>query len=69
MLMMLCTLLAATLLAAEPRPLVLAGGTIVDVSDSGRGNADVRDAVIVMRGGTIVAAGPRRTTKIPAARK
>jgi len=69
MLMMLCTLLAATLLAAEPRPLVLAGGTIVDVSDSGRGNADVRDAVIVMRGGTIVAAGPRRTTKIPAGAK
>jgi len=71
--MMLCTLLTAAILAAsasgEPRPLVLAGGTIVDVSDSGRKTADVRDAVIVMRGGKIVAAGPRKTTKIPAGAK
>jgi imidazolonepropionase-like amidohydrolase len=71
--MMLFPLLAAALLAAsppiEPRPLVLAGGTIVNVSDSGRGTADVRDAVIVMRGGKIVAAGPRKTTKIPAGTK
>ena len=61
--------LLAALASVEPRPLVLAGGTIVDVSDSGRGTADVRDAVIVMRGGRIVAAGPRKTTKIPAGAK
>ena len=46
--------------------LVLVGGTIVDVSQSGRGSRDIRDSVVVMRDGKIVAAGPRNKTKIPA---
>ena len=46
--------------------LVLVGGTIVDVSKSGQSAGDIRDSVIVMRDGKIVAAGPRNKTKIPA---
>ncbi|HEY8180953.1 MAG TPA: amidohydrolase family protein [Thermoanaerobaculia bacterium] len=51
-----------TLLAAV---LVLTGGTIVDVSHSGKSTADVRDSVVVIRDGRIVAAGPRKKTAIP----
>jgi sugar lactone lactonase YvrE len=47
----------------------LTGGTIVDVSNSGRDTADIRDAVIVLDGGRIVAAGSRETTEIPAGAK
>lgn len=39
----------------------LVGGTIID----GRGGPAVRDAIIVVRAGRIVAAGPRATTRIP----
>jgi len=49
-------------LRAEEAPaatLVLAGGTIVDVSGFGSSQADVKDSVIVLRDGQIVAAGPR----------
>jgi sugar lactone lactonase YvrE len=67
------TCLAAAMLmalaSAEPRPTALVGGTIVDVSGSGRKNADIRDAVIVVRGGQIVAAGPRQEIAIPAGAK
>jgi hypothetical protein len=51
---------------SSPRPLALVGGTIVDVAGGGGSTADVRDAVVVIRGGTIVAAGPRATTPVPA---
>ena len=51
-----------TLLAAA---LVLTGGTIVDVSHSGKSTNDIRDAVVVIRDGRIVAAGPRKKTPIP----
>jgi hypothetical protein len=50
---------------ASDRPLVLTGGTIVDLSAAGEKAVDVHDAVIVIRGGTIAAAGPGSTTKIP----
>lgn len=64
---MISSLFALLLAAAapDPRPLVLTGGTIVDVSASGTRTNDIRDAVIVMRGDRIVAAGPRKSTKIP----
>src|SRR4029450_451205 len=48
------------------RALVLTGGTLVDVSGFGSSLHDVRDAVVVMRGGEILAAGPRTSTEIPA---
>ena len=70
---MIAAILTLTLLAFAPaaeavdeRPIVLVGGTIVDVSDSGGRTADIRDAIVVIRGGEIVAAGPRKKTKIPA---
>ncbi|HYI13117.1 MAG TPA: amidohydrolase family protein [Thermoanaerobaculia bacterium] len=62
-------LLVALLGAAAPsaeRPIALTGATIVDVSASGTKTADIRDAVVVIRGNEIIAAGPRRKTKIPA---
>ena len=51
---------------AMPAPaLALVGGTILDVSGGGNSTADLRDSVVVLRGGEIVAAGPRKTTEIP----
>ena len=52
--------------AAQPRLLVLAGGTLIDVSDFGKSEADIKDAVVVIQDGQIVAAGPRSKVKIPA---
>ena len=78
---MLTTLLLSSFLLGSPSPslaaakagspppppaIALVGGTIVDVSNYGRSSADVRDGVVVLRGGTIVAAGPRKSVKIPA---
>ncbi|PYQ62054.1 MAG: hypothetical protein DMF58_02815 [Acidobacteria bacterium] len=59
-------MLGFALLAALSQTLVLAGGTIVDVRDSGRSAGDIRDSVVVIREGHIVAAGARKKTKIPA---
>jgi len=62
-------LMASGSLRAEEAPaaaLVLAGGTIIDVSSFGSSEADVKDSVIVLRDGQIVAAGPRKDVKIPA---
>ena len=64
---LLCaTALAATLRAAqsksaEPATLVITGATLVD----GTGAAPVSDAVGVIRGDRIVAAGPRAQIKVP----
>src|SRR5262249_15147612 len=49
----------------RPRALVLDGGTLIDVSHFGRSEADIRDARVVIRGGAIVAAGPRKDVGIP----
>lgn len=46
--------------------LALTGGTLVDVAAFGRSSRDVRDAVVVVRDGRIVAAGPRAKVRIPA---
>jgi hypothetical protein len=64
-------LLALTLLAAgsagtDERPLALEGATLVDTRRFGASRADVADAVVVLRGDEIVAAGPRRSLRIPA---
>lgn len=58
------SLLLVSLLAA-PQETVLVGGTLLDVSDFGRSSADIPDAVVVLRGDEIVAAGPRDKVKIP----
>ncbi len=52
--------------AGAPPAIALVGGTILDVSNAGRSSSDVQDGVVVLRGGTIVAAGPRKSVKIPA---
>ena len=46
-------------------PLVLAGGTVIDVTDWGRSANDLHDAVIYIREGRITAIGPRATLPIP----
>jgi hypothetical protein len=46
-------------------PLVLAGGTIVDVTDWGRSAKDAPDSVIIIRDGHITDAGPRASIPIP----
>ena len=45
--------------------IALTGGTLVDLSDYGRSKNDLSDAAVVLRGGRIVAAGPRARVQIP----
>ncbi len=47
-------------------PLVIAGGTLVDVSQFGASSADVPDSIVVVQDGAIVAAGPRGSLEVPA---
>ncbi len=64
----IAVLLAAAPSVASPaqaRPIAITGATIVDVSESGKSTKDIRDGVVVIRGNEIVAAGPRKKTKIP----
>ena len=51
--------------ATSAAALALVGATIVDVSAGGNSTADIRDGVVVMRGGEIVAAGPRKSIEVP----
>ena len=46
-------------------PLVLAGGTVVDVADWGRSAKDQQDAIVIIREGRITDVGPRLTVPIP----
>jgi len=49
-----------------PTPtLVLAGGTIIDVTDWGHSANDLHDAVVYIRDGRILAVGPRAALPIP----
>src|SRR5580698_9457945 len=48
-----------------PPPLVLAGGTIIDVTDWGHSANDIQDAVVYIRDGHILAVGPRASLPIP----
>jgi hypothetical protein len=58
-------LAAASALAADGRPLVFDGATLVDVSRFGASDADVKDAVVVLGADRVVAAGPRRSVHVP----
>ncbi|MGD0097664.1 MAG: amidohydrolase family protein [Terracidiphilus sp.] len=77
-LLLLCgvgPVLAAVLVCAQPPsltskippsvPLVLAGGTVVDVTDWGRSAKDLPDAVVVLRDGRITDVGSRMAVTIP----
>jgi len=46
-------------------PLVLAGGTVVDVTDWGRSAKDLQDAVVIIRDGRITDVGSRFAVSIP----
>jgi hypothetical protein len=46
-------------------PLVLAGGTVVDVSDWGRSARDISDAIVVIQDGKIAEVGMRSQVPIP----
>ncbi|WP_263358302.1 amidohydrolase family protein [Acidicapsa ligni] len=46
-------------------PLVLAGGTVIDVTEWGHSANDLQDAVIYIRDGRITAVGPRSALPIP----
>ena len=50
---------------SQPAPLVLAGGTVVDVTDWGRSANDLRDSVVIVREGKIAEVGPRSAITIP----
>ncbi len=51
----------AVTMTAQPTVLAITGGTLLD----GNGGSPISDAVIVVSGGRITAAGPRATTTIP----
>jgi hypothetical protein len=46
-------------------PLVLVGGTVVDLSDWGRSASDIHDAVVIIKDGRITDVGPRFAISIP----
>lgn len=48
-----------------PAPLVLAGGTLVDVTDWGRSGRDLTDAVVIIDEGRVTQVGPRAEVPIP----
>lgn len=49
----------------SPVPLVLAGGTVIDVTNWGDSAKDIPDAVVLVSGDTITAVGPRAVVPIP----
>jgi len=54
--------------AAPSVPLVLAGGTVVDVTDWGHSAKDLPDAVVIIRDGRITNVGSRMAVFIPRTR-
>jgi len=69
-LLWICGAFPAALLAASqapqaPVPLVLAGGTVVDVTDWGRSAKDLQDAVVIVQNGRITDVGTRASLPVP----
>jgi Amidohydrolase family len=48
-----------------PTPLVLVGGTVIDLTNWGRSAKDLTDAVVIIEGGHITDVGPRANVQIP----
>ena len=68
--MWICGAFPAALLASSqapqaPVPLVLAGGTIIDVTDWGRSAKDLQDAVVIVQNGRITDVGTRASLPVP----
>ncbi|HEU5457265.1 MAG TPA: amidohydrolase family protein [Terracidiphilus sp.] len=49
---------------AEP-PLVLSGGTLIDVADWGHSARDIPNAIVIVSDGHVISAGPAASTPIP----
>ncbi len=50
---------------AIPAPLVLAGGTVIDVSNWGHSAKDLHDAIVILNEGKVAAVGSRADVPIP----
>ena len=59
------SLCGASLWPQPTNELVLAGGTVIDVSAWGRSAKDIPDAIVIVNEGRIVAVGPRAEVLIP----
>jgi hypothetical protein len=46
-------------------PLVLAGGTVIDLADWGRSAKDLQDAIVIIQNGRITDVGPRALVPVP----
>ncbi|HEY3705262.1 MAG TPA: amidohydrolase family protein [Terracidiphilus sp.] len=51
--------------AQAAAPLVLAGGTVIDVSNWGRSASDLHDAVVIIQNGKVAEVGPASTLQVP----
>src|SRR3954471_7447467 len=58
-------LLASSQAPQAPVPLVLVGGTVVDVTDWGRSAKDLPDAVVIVQNGRITDVGTRAALPVP----
>jgi hypothetical protein len=50
---------------SQPAPLVLSGGTIVDLTNWGKSASDLHDSVVILHDGKITDVGPRSAVVIP----
>jgi hypothetical protein len=70
-LLSICAVFPAALFASSqapppaPAPLVLAGGTLVDITDWGRSAKDQQDTVVIVQNGHITDVGSRASVPIP----
>ncbi len=68
-LLWICAAFPAALFASQapqaPVPLVLVGGTVVDVTDWGRSAKDLQDAVVIVQGTRITDVGIRASLPVP----
>ncbi len=65
---LVCTLalvLGSVLSWSQPTPLVLSGGTVIDLTNWGRSANDIHDAVVIIHDNKITEVGPRSTITIP----
>jgi hypothetical protein len=62
---LLCLFLGGLPVFAQAPPLVLSGGTVVDVTDWGRSANDLADSVVIVQNGRITDVGPRSTVVVP----
>ena len=57
--------LSGVLSWSQPAPLVLSGGTVVDLTNWGKSANDLHDSVVIIHDGKITDVGPRSTIVIP----